>query len=144
MLESRKFTLGPRAAALGRRKKHSVLKLASMMTIRYLALTQLILLFSKCGGSSISVFFKCVLGHRASKNILSLKSQTYLSLVNLCEYKHQCLRSRGQLALSRVTLVQFSHSVMSDSLRPHELQHARPPCPSPTPGVHPNSCPSSR
>ena len=39
--------------------------------------------------------------------------------------------------------VQFSRSVMSDSLRPHELQHARPPCPSPTPGVHSNSCPSS-
>ena len=39
--------------------------------------------------------------------------------------------------------VQFSLSVMSNSLRPHELQHARPPCPSPTPGVHPNSCPSS-
>ena len=39
--------------------------------------------------------------------------------------------------------VQFSHSVVSDSLRPHELQHARPPCPSPTPGVHLNSCPSS-
>ena len=37
-----------------------------------------------------------------------------------------------------------SHSVMSDSLRPHELQHTRPPCPSPTPGVHPNPCPSSR
>ena len=34
------------------------------------------------------------------------------------------------------SLVQFSHSVMSDSLRPHESQHARPPCPSPTPGVH--------
>ena len=33
---------------------------------------------------------------------------------------------------------------MSNSLRPHELQHARPPCPSPTPGVHPNPCPSSR
>ena len=32
----------------------------------------------------------------------------------------------------------------SDSLRPHESQHARPPCPSPTPGVYPNSCPSSR
>ena len=32
---------------------------------------------------------------------------------------------------------------MYDSLRPHELQHARPPCPSPIPGVHPNSCPSS-
>ena len=40
--------------------------------------------------------------------------------------------------------VQFSRSVMSDSLQPHELQHAMPPCPSPTPGVHPNSCPSSR
>ena len=32
---------------------------------------------------------------------------------------------------------------MSDSLQPHELQHARPPCPSPTPGVHPNPCPLS-
>ena len=36
--------------------------------------------------------------------------------------------------------VQFSRSVMSDSLRPHEPQHARPPCPSPTPTVHPNPC----
>ena len=40
--------------------------------------------------------------------------------------------------------VQFSHSVVSDSLRPHESQHARPPCPSPTPGVHSNSCPLSQ
>ena len=40
--------------------------------------------------------------------------------------------------------VQFSCSVMSDSLQPHELQHARPPCPSPTPKVYSNSCPSSR
>ena len=40
--------------------------------------------------------------------------------------------------------VQFSRSVVSDSLRPHESQHTRPPCPSPTPGVHSNSCPSSR
>ena len=39
--------------------------------------------------------------------------------------------------------VQFSHSVMSDSLRPHEWQYARPPCPSPTLGVHPNPCPLS-
>ena len=42
------------------------------------------------------------------------------------------------------SLVQLSHSVMSDSLQPHELQHARPPCPSPTPGVYPNSCPLNR
>ena len=39
--------------------------------------------------------------------------------------------------------VQFSHSVVSNSLRLHESQHARPPCPSPTPGVHPNPCPLS-
>ena len=41
------------------------------------------------------------------------------------------------------TSVQFSHSVVSDSLQPHESQHTRPPCPSPTPRVHPNSCPWS-
>ena len=40
--------------------------------------------------------------------------------------------------------VQFSHSVVSDSLRPHESQHTWPPCPSPTPGVHPDSRPSSQ
>ena len=40
--------------------------------------------------------------------------------------------------------VQFRRSVVSNSLRPHELQHARPPCPSQTPGVYSNSCPSSR
>ena len=39
--------------------------------------------------------------------------------------------------------VQFSHPVVSTSLRLHELQHARPPCPSPTPRVHPNPCPLS-
>ena len=40
--------------------------------------------------------------------------------------------------------VQFSHSVMSNSLQPHGLKHARPPCPSPTLGVYSNSCPLSR
>ena len=44
----------------------------------------------------------------------------------------------------RMNSVQFSHSVVSDSLRPREPQHARPPCPTPTPGDHPNPCPSSR
>ena len=41
-------------------------------------------------------------------------------------------------------LFQFSHSVVSDSLWPHEPQHARPSCPSPTPGVHPKPCPLCR
>ena len=45
---------------------------------------------------------------------------------------------------SNYSSVQFSCSVMSNSLRPHKLQHARPPCPSPTPGVHSDSCPSSQ
>ena len=40
--------------------------------------------------------------------------------------------------------VQLGHSIVSDSLQPHEPQHDRPPCPSPTPRVHPNSCPSSQ
>ena len=48
------------------------------------------------------------------------------------------------LAWSSLSSVQFSCSVMSDSLQPHEPQHARPPCPSPTPRVYSNSCPSSR
>ena len=43
-----------------------------------------------------------------------------------------------------ISSVQFSHSVVSDSLWPHESQHARPPCPSPTPRFYSNSCPSSR
>ena len=56
--------------------------------------------------------------------------------------------TRRQLLLVRKALTnlisQFSLSVMSDSLQPHDLQRARPPCPSPTPGVHGNPCPSSQ
>ena len=48
------------------------------------------------------------------------------------------------LGLNLISSVQFSCSVVSDSLRPHELQHTRPPCPSPTPRVYSNPCPSSR
>ena len=49
--------------------------------------------------------------------------------------------STTQVILFTLHSVQFSRSVVSDSLWPHEPQHARPPCPSPTPGVYPNSCP---
>ena len=45
---------------------------------------------------------------------------------------------------NNISSVQFSHSVMSNSLRPHESQHTRPPCPSPTPRVHSDSCPLSQ
>ena len=50
----------------------------------------------------------------------------------------------GQSRNVQFSSVQFSRSVVSDSLWPHELQHARPPCPSPTPGVHSDSRPLSR
>ena len=48
------------------------------------------------------------------------------------------------LSVLQIRSDQISHSVVSDSLPPHESQHARPPCPSPTPGVHSDSHPSSR
>ena len=53
-------------------------------------------------------------------------------------------RRSNQSILKEISSVQFSHSVMSDSLRPHGPQHAKPPCPSPTPRVYSNSCPLSR
>jgi len=58
-------------------------------------------------------------------------------LVN--ELKRVCNNNHWRFQFSH-----FSRSVVSDSLRPHESQHARPPCPSPTPRVHSDSRPSSR
>ena len=55
-----------------------------------------------------------------------------------------CGDSRFLLLYLSVQFSQFSHSVVSDSLRPHESQHARPPCPSPTPAVHSDSRPLSQ
>ena len=49
-----------------------------------------------------------------------------------------------KIKFSFIHSVQVSHSVVSDSLQPHELQHTRSSCPSPTPRVHPNSCPLNR
>ena len=56
----------------------------------------------------------------------------------------QCKTMYAFIYFSKWSVSQFSHSVLSNSLQPHESQHARLPCPSPTPGVHPNSCASSR
>ena len=56
----------------------------------------------------------------------------------------QWLKSSNYSHYKNYSSVQFSLSVMSDCLQPHERHYARPPCPSPTPGVHPNPCPSSR
>ena len=59
-------------------------------------------------------------------------------------FLNQNNRMTGEKLQSEYPSVQFGHSVMSNSLRPHESQHARPPWPSPTPRVHSNSCPSSQ
>ena len=63
----------------------------------------------------------------------------------MCLIKHSniSLGCDRQCSLHFYAGDQFSCSVVSDSLQPHGLQHARPPCPSPTPRVYPNSCPSS-
>ena len=53
-------------------------------------------------------------------------------------------RAFNLISCVKYCTVQFNRSVVSDSLQPHGLQHSRPPCPSPTPGVYSNSCPLSR
>ena len=65
------------------------------------------------------------------------KNNTQLWVGLVMEVKSDAMKSN-------IASVQFSPSVVSNFLQPHELQYARPPCPSPTPGVHSNSCPSSR
>ena len=71
--------------------------------------------------------------------------------IKLDRYKSNILKSTLLLCNNnllkrnrKISSVQFSHSVVSDSLLPHEPQHTRPPCPSQTPGLYPNSCPLSR
>ena len=71
------------------------------------------------------------------------KSWTWLKQCNTHLVLDQMHHAANLISLE-FSLVQFSCSVMSISLRPHGLQHARPPCPSPTPGVYRNSCPLSR
>ena len=57
----------------------------------------------------------------------------------------EMVKDRGTWSAAlQFSLVQFSHSVVSDSLRPHGLQHTRPSCPSPAPGVYSNSHPQSQ
>ena len=73
-----------------------------------------------------------------------LKSPTIIASLSILPFMFVsvCLRYWGAPMLG--ASVQFSCSVVSDSLWPHESQHSRPPCPWPTPGVHSNSCPPSR
>ena len=92
----------------------------------------------KCCTQYASKFGKLSSGHRTGKGQFSFQSQRKAMPKNV--------QTTAQLHSSHmlVSSVQFSCSVMSDSLQHHELQHARPPCPSPTPGVHSNSCASNQ
>ena len=69
-----------------------------------------------------------------------------VTLFSYCEmvWKWKSISCVRLFATAWTISVQFSCSVVSNSLRPHESQHARPPCPSPAPGVHPNPCALSR
>ena len=80
---------------------------------------------------------RCVTGTRCH-----LLSQTMKREGNRGTLPASCLHC--PLLPDPISSVQFSCSVVSESLQPHEPQHTRPPCPSLTPGVYPNSCPSSR
>ena len=98
-------------------------------------------------------FYKCVAS--GSYCILHIPPQTTRYILPTLE--KYCMTQQGScshhwqmtevltssLFPLHLTSVQFSRSVVSNSLRPHGLQHARPPCPLPTPGVYSNSCPLS-
>ena len=77
---------------------------------------------------------------RESRNMVFYKRGGPVRIYLLL-FLNSALKSSADKVFSRFSSVQFTCSVMSNSLRPHELQHARPPCPSPTSGVHSNSCP---
>ena len=72
--------------------------------------------------------------------IIKIDTSFPIQLTWFQEWKY-CKHSREPLSF--YSSVQFSCTVVSDSLRPHGPQHIRPPCPSPTPGVYSNSCPLS-
>ena len=80
--------------------------------------------------------------HFSIRSWLATKSGFYITTRGdqLSGWTKKKLQSTSQ---SQVQSVQFSHSVVSDSLQPHEPRHTRSPCPSPTPRVHPNPCPSN-
>ena len=87
----------------------------------------------KCYIQYASKFGKLSSGHRAGKVQFSFQSKNG-QCQRMLKLPHNC---------THLSSVQFSLSVVSDSLRNHGLQHARPPYPLPTSGVYPNSCPLS-
>ena len=76
---------------------------------------------------------------RPSLNMVKDYNKAVIVLLFFSSFLQCCVG----LCHTTLSSVQFSHSVVSNSLQPHGVLHSRPPCPSPTPGVHSNSCPLS-
>ena len=85
-----------------------------------------------------------VLLNNQYSNCFPMLTISCFSKLMIVEFPRSFTETYHQASLKIHCSVQLSCSVMSDSLRPHELQHTRPPGPSPTPWVHSNSCPSSQ
>ena len=78
------------------------------------------------------------------KMLYNIFMYIYVFIIHMCIYVYTHIYACMQSCLLGISSVQVSRSVVSNSLRPLELQHTKSPCPSPTPEVHSNSCPSSR
>ena len=84
--------------------------------------------------------FGLVIWNEAGQRLTEFFQEKALVITNTLFQKYK----RRLYTSDQIRSYQISCSVVSNSLRPHESQHARPPCPSPTPGVYRNSCPSSQ
>ena len=80
----------------------------------------------------------------SGKSLPATAGYARTKLMEVMEFQLSCFKLLKNDAVKVLHSVQFSHSVVPNSLRPHEPQHTRPPRPSPAPGVHPNPCPLSR
>ena len=80
---------------------------------------------------------------RVNVDILGISELQWNGMGEFNSDDHYIYYCRQESLRRNGAAIQFSCSVVSDSLQPHESQHARPPCPSPTPGVHSDTRPSS-
>ena len=98
---------------------------------------------------AVNIILSLELGHETVESLIWLDGSDVVMPKSQAQAQEAIIHFQSQrlnifLGHCLISSVQFSRSVVSDSLRPRESQHARPPCPSPTPGVHSNSCPSSQ
>ena len=105
--------------------------------------------FSKCDCWTSNISISWELWRNANSQVPPYQTYQILQVLAPVMNSKNILEDFNTYSILRTSTlnwfsVQYSRSIVSDSLWPHESQHVRPPCPSPTPGVHSNSCPSSR